>query len=440
YLDVEAVIGQIQEPMLNLFDASIALTVNEFRPKVLDASAQAQVAAGMLSQPLVLRVSPNEETLGPWEIAPETLAEMLVIDRADTGEYVVKLDENTLFNTLYPLAPNLSVDPVNARFIFNDETRQLEVIQDAVIGRELLVDESIAKINAELAAGQHQIDLVFDYANPDVTNDMTAEQLGITELVSAESTFFYGSDAGRIQNIATAAAQFHGLLVAPGETFSMVENIGDISLDSGYAEAWIIYGDRTVKGVGGGVCPVSTTLFRTVFFGGFPVVERWPHAYRVTYYELAQSGAVNEKMAGLDATVYAPVVDFKFTNDTDNWLLMETYLNEAARSLTWKFYSTSDGREVTWDTTGLTDVEKPPFPVYEENKDLDKGVIKKVDWAVDGATVVVTRTVTRNGDTIYRDTFKTKYEPWAAVCQYGPGTKDYPPKDDERDRYSCQAK
>ena len=51
----------------------------------------------------------------------------------------------------------------------------------------------------------------------------------------------------------------------------MAENIGDISVDTGYAEAWMIYGDRTVKGVGGGVCQVSTTLFRTAFFGGFPI-------------------------------------------------------------------------------------------------------------------------------------------------------------------------
>ena len=300
------------------------------------------------------------------------------------------------------------------------------MIKDAVIGRELLVEESIAQINAQLAAGQHQIELVFDYINPEVTNEVTAADLGITELVSAETSFFYGSDSGRIQNIETAAGQFHGILVAPGETFSMVENIGDISLDSGYAEAWIIYGDRTVKGVGGGVCQVSTTLFRTVFFGGYPVVERWPHAYRVYYYELAQSGAVNQKLAGLDATVYAPVVDFKFTNDTDNWLLMETYLNVANRSLTWKFYSTGDGRQVEWETTGLTDKVKPPFPVYEENKELKKGKIKQVDWAVEGATVTVTRTVTRDGETIYKDTFKTKYQPWAAVCEYGPGTEDYP--------------
>jgi vancomycin resistance protein YoaR len=440
-LDEEAVIQQLLAPMLNLYDTSIPLTVQEFQPVVLDASEQAEIASTMLAESLVLQVSADEdETLGPWEIAPATLAEMLVIERNDQGEYQVKLDENTLFNVLYPMASSLSIAPVNARFIFNDETRELEVIKDAVIGRELLVEESITQINNLLAEGQHQIELVFDYINPGVTNEMTAADLGITELVSAETSFFYGSDSGRIQNIETAAGQFHGILVAPGDTFSMVENIGDISLDSGYAEAWIIYGDRTVKGVGGGVCQVSTTLFRTVFFGGYPVVERWPHAYRVYYYELAQSGAVNQNLAGLDATVYAPVVDFKFTNDTENWLLMETYINVANRSLTWKFYSTSDGRQIDWQTTGLMDKVKPPFPVYEENDELKKGKIKQVDWAVEGATVTVTRTVTRDGEMIYRDTFKTKYEPWAAVCQYGPGTEDYPPEDDKRDRFSCKVK
>jgi vancomycin resistance protein YoaR len=80
--------------------------------------------------------------------------------------------------------------------------------------------------------------------------------------------------------------------------------LGDVSLDNGYAEALIIFGDRTIKGVGGGVCQVSTTLFRTAFFGGFPIVERYPHAYRVGYYEQTSSGAINPNYAGLDATVF----------------------------------------------------------------------------------------------------------------------------------------
>jgi vancomycin resistance protein YoaR len=300
-----------------------------------------------------------------------------------------------------------------------------------------MIEESIDQINQQIQTGEHSIDLVFDYSNPAAPDSVTAAELGITELVSQQTSYFYGSDQSRIQNITTASGQFHGILIPPGATFSMVENIGEISLDSGYAEAWIIYGDRTIKGVGGGVCQVSTTLFRTVFYGGFPIVERWPHSYRVYYYELTQSGAVNKDLAGLDATVYAPVVDFKFKNDTPYWLLMETYVNASARSLTWKFYSTSDNRQVEWSTTGLTNIKEPPYPVYEEKEDLAKGEIKQVDWAVQGAEVTVFRTVTRNGEVLHEDTIKTKYEPWAAVCQFGPGTKNYPPDEDKQDRYSC---
>jgi vancomycin resistance protein YoaR len=126
-------------------------------------------------------------------------------------------------------------------------------------------------------------------------------------------------------------------------------------------------------------------------------------------------------------------VDFKFSNDTSNWLLMETYVNAAGRSLTWKFYSTSDGRTVDWETSGLKNKEDSPKPLYEENPDLEKGEIKQVDWEVEGADVSVTRIVRRDGEVLYEDTFATHYLPWRAVYQYGPGTKGMPPKDKKND-------
>ena len=167
---------------------------------------------------------------------------------------------------------------------------------------------------------------------------------------------------------------------------------------------------------------MSTTLFRTVFFGGFPIVERHPHAYRVGYYEQVSGGGINQNFAGLDATVFVPVVDFKFINDTPYWLLMETYVNPASRSLTWKFYSTSDGRTVEWDTSGVQNVVEPEDPLYEENSELSEGTIKQVDWAADGADVTVTRTVYRDGGVYFSDQVITHYMPWRAVYQYGPGT------------------
>jgi vancomycin resistance protein YoaR len=252
----------------------------------------------------------------------------------------------------------------------------------------------------------------------------TGADLGITQLIQQQTTYFYGSSDARIQNIVAASAQYNGVLVAPGETFSMGNWLGDVSLENGFAEALIIYGGRTIKGVGGGVCQVSTTLFRTVFNAGFPVVQRTPHAYRVSYYEKNSSNDIDPNLAGMDATVYFPLVDFQFANDTPYWILMETDVNVSARTLTWRLYSTSDGRSITWETTGPINVVPAPSPVFEENPELKAEQIKQIDYAAQGADVNVTRTVWREGQIYFSDQFKTHYEPWAAVCEYGPGTED----------------
>jgi vancomycin resistance protein YoaR len=424
-LDVTAALTSLDAQLKTMTDGLVPLVVHETPPVILDATAQAELARQILSAPLTLQI-PNAEPgdPGPWSFEQAALVQMLTIQRVktETGEiYQVGLSSDTLRTFLMNIAPPLSREPQNARFTFNDDTRKLEVIQPSVIGRALDVDSSLAQINQQLLAGQHNIDLAMQTTSPAVPDYATAESLGITELTSEYTSYFYGSDAARIQNIKTAASRFHGLLVAPGESFSMAAVLGDVSLDTGYAEALIIYGDRTIKGVGGGVCQVSTTLFRTAFFGGYQIDERWSHAYRVKYYEQTASGGHDENLAGLDATVFAPQVDFRFTNDSPYWLLMETYPGN--HSLTWKFYSTSDGRTVDWTTSGLQNIVKPPDPLYEENSALAKDEIKQVDWAVDGADVSVTRTITRGGSIIHDDTFGTHYLPWQAKFQYGPGTE-----------------
>jgi vancomycin resistance protein YoaR len=332
------------------------------------------------------------------------------------------LSDEALYTYLTALAGDIDRDPANARFMFNDDTRKLEVIQSAVIGRNLDVYNTIKNVSQSLAEGKHTVPMTLALIQPEVGDDATGDQLGITENIVTYTSYFRGSSTERLQNIQMAAANFHGLLVPPGETFSMASVMGNVSLDTGYAEAWIIFGGRTIKGVGGGVCQVSTTLFRAAFMAGLPIVERHPHAYRVGYYEQTATG-YDDDLAGLDATVFVPLVDFKFVNDSPYWLLMETYFYPNSRSLTWKFYSTSDGRTVDWDTSGPQNVVDPPDPVYEENPDLAKGEIDQVDWAAEGADVTVSRMVYRDGQVILSDSFVTHYMPWADVYQYGPGTK-----------------
>jgi len=436
HLNIPATLELLNAQLQTLRDGEIQLIIDQDAPIILNVDEQAQLARQLLSKPLKITVPDSQENdPGPWTFEPNALAQMITIERvadSDGEQYQVGLQTSELRSFLEGIAPELALNRQNARFIFNDETRKLEVIEPAVVGRSLNVDGTIEAINKKLLDGDHKIALDIEYIDPEVGDNATAKQLGISELVSSRTSYFYGSSTERIQNITTAAGQFHGVLVPPGATFSMGEMLGDVSLDNGYAEAWIIFGNRTIQGVGGGVCQVSTTFFRTAFFGGFPVVERYPHAYRVGYYEQKADGGYNTSLAGLDATVYTPLVDFKFTNDTENWLLMETYVNQAARTLTWKFYSTSDGRSVEWHTTGLKNIVEPPDPLYEENPDLAKGQIKQVDWAVEGADVTVTRAVSRNGETLFEDTFTTHYMPWRAVHEYGPGTKGMPPKEDKK--------
>lgn len=425
-VDIPATLVLLSAQIQSMQDGIVPLVVRETPPVIVDVSQQADLARSILSVPLKLTLPDGQpDKAGPWTFDPPTLAAMLAFEKIEKdgkSDVQVTLNSDILREYLNNLAPRLVLNTENARFTFNDQTHQLEVIQPSATGRQLDVEATIHAVQDSLMQGKHKVALEFIFHDPPVSDKATAQQLGITELVHAETSYFYGSSPERVQNIKSATERFHGLLVAPGEVFSMGAALGDITLDNGYAEALIIVGNRTVVGVGGGVCQVSTTLFRTVFFAGYPVVERHSHAYRVSYYEKVAGNHVNPNFAGLDATVYFPLVDFKFKNDTPYWLLMETYVNPSTSSITWKFYSTSDGRSVKWETTGPVNIVQAPDPLYKENPDLSQGEIKQVDWAADGADVTVNRTVYRNGDVYLQQTFQTHYEAWQAIYEYGPGT------------------
>jgi vancomycin resistance protein YoaR len=188
-----------------------------------------------------------------------------------------------------------------------------------------------------------------------------------------------------------------------------------VTKEAGFDESLIIQGNRTSVGLGGGVCQVSTTAFRAAFFGGYELVERWAHGYRVGWYE-TKSGP------GLDATVYSPDVDFKFRNDTDYFLLIQTATDLAAGTVTFSFYSTKTGREVTVTEPETSNPVKHGPPLYERDPSLARGVTKQVDWAVDGLDVRVKRTVKEGDKLLHQDEIFSHYQPWRAVYKVGTGS------------------
>ena len=423
-VNIPAALSVLRNEILALNTYSvITLTVQETSPMVWETDAAAEQINVALSAPVKFYVDPATGiTQGPWVAVEESLQEMLQIEqvRNEDGSagYDVNLSLDQARTFLETLAPDLVVQPQNARFVFDDETRQLEVIQPSVNGRQLDVERSLTQFEAAVFAPDtvdRRVQLVFNEVPPAVTDTMTAVQLGITELVVQKTTYFYGSTAARRQNVQVASSNFHGLVIPPGGIFSFNEWLGDVSVEEGYEEALIIVGNQTITGVGGGVCQVATTAFQTAFYGGYPIMERVEHAYRVGYYEEGEG-------PGLDATVYSPIVDFRFKNDTPYYLLIETYVNPGNSTLTWKFYSTSMNRRVVKDGPYVKNQTPPPPAIYRANSNLTRGQIRQVDYAISGADVYVYRTVYQDDQIIIdHEEYHSHYVPWADQYEVGPG-------------------
>ncbi len=436
-LDVEATMLALRQAVGQLEKQAVELTVVETLPRVIDATIAQGQAEAILAGPLTLYVEEGlfSETVtgtteisptarGPWTLSREELAGMIQVNQEPIGEgegtrLNVTLDREALRRYLVPLSDTLSRPAVNARFIFDDDTRQLRVIAPSTDGLALDIEATIDGIQARISKDERAVPLAFKVTPAEFNEQMTAEGLGITELLSSGTSYFAGSSPGRMNNVTIAASKFHGIIIKPGEIFSFNEWLGDVSEEEGYDESLIIYGNETIRDVGGGVCQVSTTAFDAAFWAGFPIIERWAHAYRVGYYEQGN------RPVGMDATVYSPLVDFRFLNDSPYHLLIETYVNLNTPSLTFKFYSTSNGRIVELEDAVVTDVIEHGEPIYKEDPELEPGEIEQIEWATDGMTAVITRVVRdgQSGDVIERKEFKSKFRPWNAVYLVGPGTE-----------------
>jgi vancomycin resistance protein YoaR len=427
-LDIEATLASLRRVVGQLSQQKIDLVVEETLPRVIDAGIAHQQAEAITSQPLTLYAedewfTERPEMPGPWQLSREELASMLVVGEMPVGDQgntrlEVTLDPTALGAYLAPIGQVVSRTMTNARFIFNDDTRQLDVIAPSVDGLELDVEGTIARINERARGTEREVPLVMKVLPAEFNESATAEGLGITELIASSTSYFSGSSEGRRNNVQVAASKFHGIIIKPGETFSFNHWLGEVSEEQGYDESLIIFGNETIPDVGGGICQVSTTAFRAAFWAGFPITERWAHAYRVGYYEQG------DQPVGLDATIYSPFVDLKFVNDSPHYLLIETYVNFNTSALVFKFYSTGTGRVVELEGPVVSDVIEHGDPIYKEDADLQMGEIKQVEWATNGLTSVITRVIrdTATGQIIERKEFKSKFRPWDAVYLVGPGT------------------
>lgn len=330
-----------------------------------------------------------------------------------------RYSEVKLESLILPVTEKVNFSPTDA--LFNFQGGKVIAFKMSAQGQEVDVNELKKRLYSKtltIISSEKTQTINFTIPvktlKPKITTDK-ANNIGIKELIGTGASLFQHSIPGRIFNITLASTRLNGILIPPGEVFSFNKALGDISSFTGYQQAYIIQNGRTVLGDGGGVCQVSTTLFRAILDAGLPITERHAHAYRVGYYE-------QDSSPGIDATIYSPGIDLRFKNDTGNYILIQTFIDPNYQKLTFLLYGTKDGRQVTVSKPVITSQTPPPPPLYQDEPTLPKGVTKQVDFEAWGASVYFTRQVMKDGKTTIDDKFVSNYKPWQSV--FLKGTKE----------------
>lgn len=306
--------------------------------------------------------------------------------------------------------------PQNAQLILNESEQVQEFVPDKP-GLKVEHDSALSALTTTL----NQIDtaetdaetdsLSFDLPTTTTPATTTLEQtnnLGVVERIGLGESNYSHSIPNRIHNVGLTATKISNTLIAPGESFSFNQSLGEVSSRTGFKSAYVISGGRTVLGDGGGVCQVSSTLFRALLDAGVKITKRFPHSYRVSYYE-------QNSEPGFDATVYSGDIDLRFVNDTPGHILIHATADPEIQYLRVELYGTSDGRTTEiknyrkWDARGPLPTEYYPDP------SLPHGVTKQIDWAAGGIKAEFTNVIKdKDGHVVREDNYHSNYRPWSA--------------------------
>jgi len=331
---------------------------------------------------------------------------------------VLSFDENPVTDFISQSEDQYNAPAENALFKF--EGGRVTSFKQEKKGLKIDADKFIKNFedNIKLVKDNKQksiLTLTSSIINPEITL-AASNTYGIEEEIAVGKSDYTHSIPQRVHNVILAASKFNGVIIPKGETFSFDTAVGDISSISGYQPAYIIKDGKTVLGDGGGVCQVSTTLFRAALNAGLPIIDRNAHAYRVGYYE-------NDSKPGLDATVFSPTVDLKIKNDTPASILIETEIDKENNLLYFHFYGKKDGRTAQVSNFALWDIVPAPPPMYQDDPTLKKGVVKQTDFAAAGAKASFSyKVVDAAGKTKIDQTFYSNYQAWKA--SYLVGTAD----------------
>lgn len=274
-------------------------------------------------------------------------------------------------------------------------------IKKEIVGRKIELDKVESLIMQHLKPNE---DIVIDLPIKRIMPKLTSEGLKrINGKIGQFSTRFNSSIAGRVENIKVATGSVNSTVLAPGEEFSFNKTTGDRGLADGYKEASIIINGKYEKGVAGGVCQVSTTLYNAALYAGLDITRRRPHSIPAGYVDI-----------GRDAAVVSGEFDLRFKNPYDYPILLKGYVS--GNTVVFQVYGDVNTHKKV-NLTSKTVSRIPRKVIYRNDPTLPKG--KQVVEEAGRDEIHSITYMTINGETKVIN--KDRYPAKAQVVRVGTG-------------------
>ena len=416
-IDREAALKTIREEAGGVQSGPVTLPVHlaHAAGSVEQANAAKATIDRALAAPMTLTGAGNGLSLTPTQLGGIVRVKPV----AQNGEttLAVTLDDAGLAKLVGEIAKSVDV-PVADAYVQDYGTHK--VLMPSVQGVSVAQDKLAANIRAAFVAGQHTVTVPTVTTKPKVTTEDQMATLGITNVVAKGTSDFSGSGPARAHNVELAAYLVDGTLIAPGATFSYNDALGSI-LSKDFEEAGSYIDGLNGTSIGGGVCQVSTTIFRAALKGGLPITEWYPHSYRSKYYEQGGWAAGFDASITQDGNDPSQSSDFKFVNPTNGWMLLRVSVGPNM-TLTATLYGVPTGYTVAIDNP-VTQVTTPASDTVAQEVDssLPAGTVIEDQPAMAGTEVTVVRHVyDANGNVVSTDTFVSDYGPTGAVDRVSP--------------------
>lgn len=415
------IVSAIEKNLSSLSFAPIVVEPAVFAPVI--TSSEAAAASDLINKVFgygnigLNYIDPQTKLRHDWVITPTLFADWVKVKKDNSGQLIISFDKEKVQQYLENLRLEVDKTAQDAKFVMVDGKVQefqasqsgLVVDIDKTLGDLLAVFEERSYHPAEVAK---TVGLTVVVTEPDIKMSETND-LGIADIIGVGISNFKGSHTNRIKNIAVAVKRVNGTLVRPGEEFSSNRAAGPFTTENGFLPELVIKGTEIKNEVGGGMCQIGTTFFRMAMNSGMPITARRNHSLVVNYYADPVNGN-----PGTDATLYEPILDFKFLNDTGNYLLVQTEIDYNTQDLTFTLWGKNDGRK-GWYSHPLVSKWISAGETQEIKTDKLKPGVKECQAAYRGAVASFTYSrITPAGEKIDQ-VFDSYYRPLPKICMVG---------------------